>query len=84
MLENYFEGKRLSEVAVRTYLKGGFDTWIARQLWTTFAELGIIDYTMPEHIIRRIQVEVFEAGVLPFTNDDLQECFRLQMLAKKN
>lgn len=66
--------QELAKNIVRDYLKNRDNKEPVLKLWKYLAMSRLIDYRQPKFIARQIQVEVFESGVLPFTDLDYQIC----------
>jgi len=71
--ETLKNSKDLAKDVVSDYLKNKNVDQVLK-LWKYFAMKKLIDYRMPKPLARKIQVEVFECGLLPFSDLDYNAC----------
>jgi hypothetical protein len=67
------KAQNVAKSVVQNYLKNQ-DRNEVLNLWKYLAFSKLVDYRQPKSIARQIQVQVFEAGILPFSDLEYHTC----------
>jgi len=67
------KAQNVAKSVVQNYLKNQ-DRNEVLNLWKYLALSKLVDYRQPKSIARQIQVQVFEAGILPFSDEEYRTC----------